>query len=387
MKDKLEQRQACRKRMKESFKSVDMFGQSVGFTWNGDDTFKTSWGAFVSWIILAMMAAYSAYRLVYFVNRWNPDITKTTLIRGAAEDLPFSPGESGFDFAFGISNDLSPDIGFFTIRHVNQTVVDGKRNKEKKDYVYTRCGETMFNFVDQSEVLNYKINEYMCIDDSKNETDWEVQGNFYRNDMLYLELKLWKCQNSTNGNKVGVTPGVTCANQTTIDNYFRKQTFNFAFINNQFVIDDFVSPVHPYIDDQVFFEIDPTVSKRANFYIQNAEAGLEDSYFQLGLSEDMNFHQITNVRYYEDDYTSEDGTLVAIYMRADRMYDSYGRKVTDILTLLGDVGGLKEFFLILGELLVGFIAERLFLSSIIKKIYHIRKYDNIDYEVQKSKAA
>lgn len=54
-----------------------------------------------------------------------------------------------------------------------------------------------------------------------------------------------------------------------------------------------------------------------------------------------------------------------------------------MLTLLGDVGGLLEFFKLIGELLVGFVASRIFMSSIIRKIYHIRKYDNIEYEASK----
>jgi hypothetical protein len=35
-------------------------------------------------------------------------------------------------------------------------------------------------------------------------------------------------------------------------------------------------------------------------------------------------------------------------MRADKTYDNYERKVVDILTLLGDLGGLKEFILLVG---------------------------------------
>ncbi|TNV83530.1 hypothetical protein FGO68_gene1497 [Halteria grandinella] len=311
-----------------------MFGQSVSFTWNGQDTFKTSWGAFLSWIILLIMVAYSSYRLVYMVNRWNPGVSKTTLIRGADEEEPFSPGESGFDFAFGIGKDLPKDIGFFTVRHVNQTVIDGQRIKNKTDLTFTECGDKYFSFEDQAEVLNYKINEYQCPDD--NFTDWQLRGNFYRNDMLYLEIKLWKCQNSTNNNTVGVSPGVVCQSQTAIDNYFRKQTFNFAFINNQFTTDDYEKPVHPFIDDQLFFEIDPSISKKANFYVQNAEASLEDTLLQLGWSNDINFHQIQNVRYYDDDYNSADGFIIAVFIRADKMYDSYSRQVTDILTLLGE---------------------------------------------------
>lgn len=168
-----------------------MFGQSVSLTWNGEDTFKTSWGAFISWIILIIMTAYTVYRLIYMIMRWNPSIAKTTLIRGADEDLPFSPQDSGFDFAFGFGKDLPKDIGFFTVKYVIQEVIDGVRNKTKVNFNFKACGNSLFNYTDQTEVTNYHIDEYLCIDNSN--MDYQLQGNFYRNDMLYLEIKLWKC--------------------------------------------------------------------------------------------------------------------------------------------------------------------------------------------------
>jgi hypothetical protein len=49
---------------------------------------------------------------------------------------------------------------------------------------------------------------------------------------------------------------------------------------------------------------------------------------------------VQNVRYYDDSYSKSDGTIIAIYIRADKYYDVYERQVMDVLTLLGDVGGL-----------------------------------------------
>ena len=81
----------CRKKLKDKYKSVDMFGQSVGLTWNGEDTYKTIPGAVFSWGILIMLSIYAIYRLIYMVNRFNPSLSKVTLIRPADEDLPFRP--------------------------------------------------------------------------------------------------------------------------------------------------------------------------------------------------------------------------------------------------------------------------------------------------------
>jgi hypothetical protein len=63
------------------------------------------------------------------------------------------------------------------------------------------------------------------------------------------------------------------------------------------------------------------------------------------------------------------------------MFDKYERKVYDILTYLGDIGGLTEALISIGSLIVGFFTQKLFMSKIVRKIYHIRKYDNIEHEI------
>ena len=42
-------------------------------------------------------------------------------------------------------------------------------------------------------------------------------------------------------------------NQTYIDTYLGAETFNFAFINNMFDLEDYVEPIQRYLDDQLFF--------------------------------------------------------------------------------------------------------------------------------------
>ena len=43
-----------------------------------------------------------------------------------------------------------------------------------------------------------------------------------------------------------------------------------------FAMDDYDNPFHYYIDDSVFFELDPNFIKKANFYVQKSEASLQD---------------------------------------------------------------------------------------------------------------
>ena len=65
---------------------------------------------------------------------------------------------------------------------------------------------------------------------------------------------------------------------------------------------------------------------------------------------------------YDDNFSNTDGSLVTIYMRSDRVYDQYERKDYDILTMLGDIGGLKEAFLAIGLLFVSFLTQKMFIS-------------------------
>jgi hypothetical protein len=48
--------------------------------------------------------------------------------------------------------------------------------------------------------------------------------------MQYLEIKLWMCRNDSSEKP----PGVECKDQDAIDNYFKDETFNFAFVNSMF---------------------------------------------------------------------------------------------------------------------------------------------------------
>lgn len=59
--------------------------------------------------------------------------------------------------------------------------------------------------------------------------------------MDFLQLKLFKCQNaSSSPSGVGVQPNVTCKNQTYIDAYFANETFDFAFVNIMFALNNYV---------------------------------------------------------------------------------------------------------------------------------------------------
>ena len=61
---------------------------------------------------------YMSYRLYYMANRYNPTVSKATLIKKDGFDIPFRPQDYGFTFAFGLKNTLDPSYGYFTANFI-----------------------------------------------------------------------------------------------------------------------------------------------------------------------------------------------------------------------------------------------------------------------------
>lgn len=60
------------------------------------------------------------------------------------------------------------------------------------------------------------------------------------------------------------------------------------------------------------------------------------------------------------------------------MYDKYNRHVLDLLTFMGSVGGLFQTLKYLGIIMFGTFAQWLLMSKIIKQVYQVRNYENLD---------
>ncbi|CDW82531.1 UNKNOWN [Stylonychia lemnae] len=322
--------------IRDQFKSLDWFGQQIQLTYKGEDSYKTLIGAIVSTLLICILIGFGVFKALYLFNRINPEVAKVSLLR---------------------------DI-------TNETDNNGKiiKQKIKTDLSYQKCGDKLFQFKNPKEVIEKGISEYKCI----TKDDYQFQGNYYQDKFEYLEIKLWKCIDpSTATNKTK-----KCLDRSVVDSYFDQEVFNFAFVNTFFDLKSFEDgfQIKTFIDDSLFYELEANRIKKTNFYIQLQEAELEDDLIQFGQSKDIAFHQITEQRYYDDQYSDADGYILAMYMRFDNRYDIYTRKVYSILELLGDVGGLKESLMAIGLLIIGFISQKMFISDVMHEMYQVRKY-------------
>ena len=58
------------------FKEIDLYGEQVSLTYKGEQSYKTLPGAIVSIFVFLIMLAFSSYRILVFVTRDGPELSK-----------------------------------------------------------------------------------------------------------------------------------------------------------------------------------------------------------------------------------------------------------------------------------------------------------------------
>ncbi|CDW91161.1 UNKNOWN [Stylonychia lemnae] len=258
-------------------------------------TYKSLVGASVSFLILGTLMAFLIYKIIILNDKSDTKLAKKSFFLDLdSEDAQvYNVGEFGFDFAFTVNGPnglMNQSIGYFSLNQV-EVYIDQATNKSvksKKSIEYDICGDKYYNFKNKEKTRVYGINKFYC----------PVQKDFM---------------------------------------------FSLAMVNSYFDFNNFTQPVQQFIDDSLYFEIEPETWKGANVYLQPNNAQLQDEILSFS-DQELQFFQV--------------------------------RLVYGIGDLLGDVGGFKESLLLIGMLLVGFIQERLFLSSLLKHIYQVEKTTN-----------
>eukprot|EP00347_Sterkiella_histriomuscorum_P017330 403349798 len=341
---------------------IDLYGKSVQLTYKGQETYKSMVGASISFIIICTLFSYLVFKInVLFTKNDTKLAKKSFFLDLDSDDLKeMDIGEGGFDFSFGMNNDLDPKYGTFVVNQV-EVVYDPATNKGVKyrtPIAFAKCEDKYFNFPNQEKVKLYGIQRYLC----PTKKQYMLKGNYYSKQFKYVEIRLRRCDYAAKNN--------TCKTQQEINDYFAGEKFSIAIVNQYFDANNYTQPIQKFIDDAMYFEMEPNVWKGSNIYIQQNQAQYQDKL--LSFSDDKAvFYSTVNFREYQDSQAPNDPVIATYYIRLDNQYEVYERRVYGISDLLGDIGGFKESLIMIGMLMVGFVQEKLFVSSILKHIYQI----------------
>lgn len=142
-------------------------------------------------------------------------------------------------------------------------------------------------------------------------------------------------------------------------------------------MNDYSQPIQYLIDDGLYWELVPGIRKKADIYIRQNLAEIEDSYIQLGFKTSKKFYQVqTTSERFESESSS--GDVLSIYIRYDKTSDKYERQIYSLGELVGQAGGFYGALIGLGSIFIFIFSERLFASSVLKKIYQIDSWQETE---------
>jgi len=93
---------------------------------------------------------------------------------------------------------------------------------------------------------------------------------------------------------------------------------NFDFHNRQ-------DPVETFVDDSLFWELNPNFKKSTNVYVRENIAEINNYRFG-GPTDERVFFSVSNFREDMDDHDRGDKKLISLFIRMDKEMDIYERR-------------------------------------------------------------
>ena len=112
-------------------------------------------------------------------------------------------------------------------------------------------------------------------------------------------------------------------------------------------------------------------NKEAQLLLRNNHVVLSDSFFQVGQTRKQ-FYSIETDRL---DFTARDYSFypyASIIIRMEAREDTYERTVFTFFDFTGLVGGVFEILEVIGSIVVGFFANRLFMFWMLSNLYQVQ---------------
>lgn len=155
---------------------------------------------------------------------------------------------------------------------------------------------------------------------------------------------------------------------------------NLPIITHYFDLYDYENPVKTSFDDRFSYRLTLGYTKVVNLYVKRNFVSLQDSLIQWGQSAQEMFYSIDRTQTDLSDYYG-DGTLFEINLVIDPSSDYYERTVYSLLDMTGQVGGLYEVVKMIVGGIVGYFANKLFIFSIMNKLYQVDSSPDLSSKV------
>ena len=343
----------------------DLFGKTPELYYKGKSKKSSTFGIVLTIIYIILYIAFLIYKLIRMFKRIDMTFYDSYTFKGIPS-IKLTNNE--FYGGFGMGGMTDERMYYLTVNYVRQAKVDGVWVEEENRLLETEiCRFEMFGPDYQEIFADQPLQNYYCIKDVKNLV-LEGYSNLER--YSYFNVRFYPC--------VGVTQdGRTCYDYNTKKQFFERNVIELKLQDNDLNPEDYKMPVarrQVDMNSPVFKDIFQLIYS----YIQIINIETDEDITGLNFFTDT-IRKEQYTRYDESfiitsplffgDILNTGGPIADVTLQLAAKVLTEKRQYTQLIDVLGDVGGLMEILYSLFSVVSSLVTEILYDRSLVNKLF------------------
>ena len=363
-------------KISEQLQTIDRYSKPIHLNVEGKDSFKSLFGAIVSLAVIICLIVLFSTKVAKMMHHDNPQIIELDEFQNDPGLLSLSQS-SNFIFAIGITvngvyNNMTKNsiVSFSSTYNQNHRSQNGTVTKFKSNIHWTPCEYSEFpesifgpnafalyslGYMYCPKYIDFTLKDGSCPSSIKEEypncqtpPNFIIKGVYLSIDFEFVQFKFTKCKPSDADHLAGLQCETSSAiaaafstSEVKINAYFTNMVINPV---------EYETPNKTYIDS-IYWTVDPSVSKLADVFMDQQIVQTYDSYIYNDRSRNNSFYSIKQNTMREIQ-VFQSSSLLEFNLRRSNLNHVTTRTYTKLLDILGSVGGIAEFILLIGGILL-----------------------------------
>ena len=343
----------------------DLFGKTPELYYNGKSKKSSTFGIVLTIIYIILYITFLIYKLVRMFKRIDMTFYDSYTFKGLPS-IKLTNNE--FYGGFGMGGRIDEQMYYLTVNYVRQAKVNGVWVEEENRELETEiCRFEMFGPDYQEIFADQPLQNYYCIKDVK---DLVLEGYSNLERYSYFNVKFYPC--------VGVTKdGIPCYDYNKKKLFFTQNVIELKLQDNDLNPEDYKMPVarrQVDMNSPVFKDIFQLIYS----YIQIVNIETDEDITGLNFFTDT-IRKEQYTRYDESfiitsplffgDILNTGGPIADVTLQLAAKVLTEKRQYTQLIDVLGDVGGLMEILYSLFSVISSMVTEILYDRSLVNNLF------------------
>ena len=342
----------------------DLFGKQPELYYKGKSKKSTTLGIVLTVIYIVIYIAFLLYKLIRMFKRIDVTFYDSYTFKGLPS-IKLTNNE--FYGGFGMGGIVDERMYYLKVEYVSKVKVNGEWVVNTKELETEICQLDWFG-ADYREVFaNQPLKNYYCI---KDVSGMVLEGYSNLERFSYFNVKFYPCHIQT-------LDGKPCYNYTTQEKFFTFNTIELKIQDNDLNPEDYKKPVirtEKDMNSPVFKDLYQLIYS----YIQIVNIETDEDITGLNFFTDTirkeqytkyesSFLIASPLFYY--DILQTGGPICDVTLQLSAKVLTQKRQYTQLIDVLGDVGGLMEILLTALNIISSFITEILYDKSLVNDLF------------------